>query len=203
MIVLVIFIFTLLSNFARFDCSLTFKMNCTNNKSVIASRFIQNSFVFAENVPDLWECLFVQGKELEDCLSIMKQEPIDKIEYKLINQMIRDDIASTRLTKENFIKFLEEEVGDELCRLLHEIFDEYQSDTSFIDTEIESKYILTGNSLVFQSSEVLSNNLVRRHYITNFIISHHEMFTGLLIVLPLIIFSIFSIWISEFKRHNS
>ena len=177
-------------------------MNCTNNKSVIASSFIENSFVFAENAPVLWECLFVQGKELEDCLSAMKQEAIDKIEYKLINQVILNDMASSRLTKKEFIKFLKDEVGDELCRLLHETFEGYQSDTSFIDTIIESEFILTGDSLVHHSSEILSNNLVKRHYITKFIITHHEMFTGLLIVLPLIIFSIFSIWISEFKRYN-
>ena len=207
MITKLLFIYTILVTFITGNCSMPVKLHCTTSKSAIRKSFVIHSSLYFERIPILWKCLFVDEGELNRCLEHVNYNETVEIEYDLFGHEAWNKLQV--MTKYNFRRVLEDEEGDELCELLHRHYEAQIDDTENFNSSITANYIIEGDLLVYESSSLQEppisssgvNSPVIAHpsnaKIANLILLNHEMFFGLLIILPLIIFSLLSIWMNE------
>lgn len=208
MIIIILLIICIL-NSIHCSTTATIKLRCITSNQEISKSFIHHSSVYINSIPILWKCLFIKKDPLEKCLNFLANiYQNDRVEHNLFNYSSWSKLETIhgqkyfKRRREEFLNILEDQNEDELCHLI-KINHNQRSTDETIETLMITKFIVKRNLLLIQSTELLQQSLTQNIHLPSrcfqVLLIHHELFIGLLLIIPIVSCGLVLLVLDEFS----
>ena len=197
MITKILFIYAFFSIFIKSNGTII-NLNRNSRNRDIKTSFAGHCSIYLDKIPAIRNCLFMYEIEIDHSWRQVNFKAKDEAEHDLFSNEIYKKLQE--ITEDNIRQILED---DHFCELLNQNFAEYYDDNIvWIEISLENiyynpKYLLIHEA---QDSACIIPRIDRPTNpisIWKFLLIHHEMIIGLLLTMPLIIFSLLLIWIND------